>query len=376
MNLTQTLLKNLSGGELQKLAEDVLCQIYCCEKISHFGQVEGGYRTRKGIPDIWFENDEELIYVSATGDSKKGKFFEDIKKSVEKFGSINTRKNKKCIGFLNYDPDSEEVNNCKILCKSKKIEFEYYTNFQLANLLDTRYLELRKKYLNIKFESDILSLVLASAEDSSLKYIDIFIGNIDWLLEDEKLDLSMLIKELLLNAMDYGEASKFEVQLYDQAIVIKEDGKEFNLIAFDNVPTSGFGGGKKTLDLFLEGHEDIQVKYRWKKNLEENIYSFRKKRDLNLNLIHVSKNCELNLLGELSETQKLVIPEKCKEIIIRIPNHRLMLSKIMRIDKSIQLLLDREDYLNYTFKIIMPKNRGMLDNRILALANDPRVTIQ
>lgn len=40
MNITQTLLKNLSGGELQKLAEEMLSKIYSWKRLSNYGQVE------------------------------------------------------------------------------------------------------------------------------------------------------------------------------------------------------------------------------------------------------------------------------------------------------------------------------------------------
>ncbi|MEM5659611.1 hypothetical protein AAHB50_29435 [Bacillus toyonensis] len=277
--------------------------------------------------------------------------------------------------FLNYDPDIKEVDECRNLCESESVKFEYYTNYQISNLLDEEHQELRKKYLNIKFENEKLSLLLASSEVNSLAKVDLFIENIEWLNNDEKLNLSIVVKELLSNAMEYGEASRFEIQLYDQALAVIDDGKEFDLTKFEGTPTSNFGGGKQSLNAFSERYPNIKLKYKWKKNCEENIYSFINVRELE-NVIRINKNCELELNYKVPDKLKLDIPNKCNEIIIKIPRILLMMSKVMRIDKTIRMLLDDELYSRYTFKIIVPMNLGMLEEQIEKLGDDVRVTIE
>jgi hypothetical protein len=127
VDITQTLLKNLSGGELQKLAEDLLTRINNWKHISQYGGCEGGFRTRKGIPDIWAENEiEEITYICATGDSAKGKMLADIISGVNKLVQLGINNTATVISFLNYDPDSEEVIKCRAYCQAKSCKFEYY----------------------------------------------------------------------------------------------------------------------------------------------------------------------------------------------------------------------------------------------------------
>ncbi|MEM5682777.1 hypothetical protein AAHB64_01630 [Bacillus toyonensis] len=94
------------------------------------------------------------------------------------------------------------------------------------------------------------------------------------------------------------------------------------------------------------------------------------------NVIRINKNCELELNYKVPDKLKLDIPNKCNEIIIKIPRILLMMSKVMRIDKTIRMLLDDELYSRYTFKIIVPMNLGMLEEQIEKLGDDVRVTIE
>lgn len=388
MDITQTLLKNLSGGELQKLSEEILVSLYPDGLISHYGNVEGGTRTRKGIPDLWIENNnsegKEYIFVSSTCDSRKNKLFEDVKKSIEKFKDVEKQekiKVKKIICFLNYDPDVSEVSSCKKLCKDEKTSFIYYTNNNLSKLLDEKYLNLRAKYLNLKYNEGSLTLELSNSEDADLLAVSSFVKNINWISSKEEMSLSMVIKEILLNSIKYGEASKFEIIANNHTVVLKEDGKKFNLLSFDDLPTSGFGGGKKTLDLFNEKFEDFTIKYEWKEYLGENRYILKKKyEENNYYAYQFNKKCEFNLGSEFSKNSKIVVPEKCKEVIIQIKEHDFMMSRLLRVEEVIKLLLTDIDYKLHKFKIVLPKNKGMIEdkiNELFKIANlDNRVTIE
>lgn len=74
LNLTETLLKNLSAGELQRLAVALLSREHKnWSKMSHSGGCEGGNRTRKGTPDIWcIDENDRYIYIQATCDPARG----------------------------------------------------------------------------------------------------------------------------------------------------------------------------------------------------------------------------------------------------------------------------------------------------------------
>lgn len=387
MNITQTLLKNLSGGELQKLSEEILELLYPDGIISHYGNVEGGNRTRKGVPDLWIENTnekgKEYIFVSSTCDSRKNKLSEDVEKSIKKFENIEEQEKieyKKIICFLNYDPDLLEVSTCIKLCEDKKVIFDYYTNHRLSRLLDEKYLNLRSKYLNLKYNEGSLTLKLKNSEAADLIAVSSLIKSIRWISPLEEASLSMVIKELLLNSMKYGEASKFEIIVSNHTIILKEDGKKFNLLSFNGLPTSGFGGGKKTLDLFNEKFNDFIIKYEWKKHLEENRYILKKKYDDNYSAYQFNENCELNLSSEFSRNSKIFVPEKCNEVTIKINEYDFMISRLLRIEEIVNLLLTDNDYKQLKFKIVLPKNKGMIENQIYELVKltnfDNRVTIE
>jgi len=55
-----------------------------------------------------------------------------------------------CISFLSFDPHPEEVEECKRRCAPLGIEYKYFSNAEIADLLDKKYHDLRYKYLKIE----------------------------------------------------------------------------------------------------------------------------------------------------------------------------------------------------------------------------------
>ncbi|MGV2967164.1 hypothetical protein [Paenibacillus sp. AGC30] len=153
---TKIFIKNLSAGELQQLAYDLLPQLYNgWQGLQMSGGVEGTFKTRKGTPDAWCDREDgTLVYIQATADPSKGKIYEDLEKSIEKLKSIKKNKDALCIAFLSFDPQSDEIEKCKKYAEDNECGFDYFSNSNISGLLDKNYRELREKYLNLKSYSE------------------------------------------------------------------------------------------------------------------------------------------------------------------------------------------------------------------------------
>lgn len=153
MKDTEYMLKGLSGGELQQLAFELLPRMnHEWEGLIHSGSVEGTFKTRKGTPDMWKESDEgNLVYVQVTTDSKLGKMYEDVAKSIKKLLEENRAEGALCIAFVNTEPQPNEVLRCQTLCQQNGCRFELFHNSKIAKALDQVFNhDLREIFLNIK----------------------------------------------------------------------------------------------------------------------------------------------------------------------------------------------------------------------------------
>ncbi len=327
MNLTETLLNNLSAGELQRLAIEILSREH--EKwsvISHGGGCEGGNRTRKGIPDLWC-NDEKgnFVYIQATCDSAKGKMFDDNKKSVDKLVANTNNKGAMCISFINYDPQPEEYNDCKSYCHEYKCKYKLYNNHEISKLIDEKYPELIINLVD-QYENSELSKIniLIDRYQEQINYI---INNTTWIKDCIKMEFSILLKELVQNAFEHGEATKISLKLFNQRIIISDNGNEFNLFKFES--KSNGGGGKHALDFVYNKYKDI-IKFNYQYNNAYNIYSFDLS-DISKFSIVVDDKCSIKIPNinpiEFSRSKLVItIPDKCEKINIFIGNEYFMLS--------------------------------------------------
>lgn len=152
MNQIEIMLAQLSAGELQNLACELLRYLYQDWGAIHkSGGVEGTNKTRKGTPDAWCERvDGTLVYIQATSDRAKGKVLGDLKKSIEELKKNNKNQNALCIAFLSFDPQSEEIEKCKKFANANGCEFIFYSNAQISKILETKYPSLAAKYLKIQ----------------------------------------------------------------------------------------------------------------------------------------------------------------------------------------------------------------------------------
>jgi|GEM_PF-4260957 len=154
-NQTEILLQAMSSGEVQRLAVDFLTRLHPeWGPITQSGIVEGTLKTRKGTPDAFCERDNgTYVYIQATGDKQKGKILEDLKKSLNQLVSLEINEGALCVAFLNFDPQADEIEECKRLAQKHKCEFVFYSNSQIAKLLDEIHHDLRYKYLKIPVPS-------------------------------------------------------------------------------------------------------------------------------------------------------------------------------------------------------------------------------
>lgn len=183
---TEYMLKRLSGGELQRLAFELLPRMnHEWDGLIHSGAVEGTHKTRKGTPDMWKESDDgDLIYVQVTTDSKFGKVYEDIAKSIEQLLELQRAEGALCIAFVNTEPQSNEILRCQALCQQNGCRFEIFHNSKIAKALDQVFnYDLREMFLNMspdtqKNEKVVLITPVQKSESTSEPQIFIFIGMI------------------------------------------------------------------------------------------------------------------------------------------------------------------------------------------------------
>ncbi|MBN1971109.1 MAG: hypothetical protein JW870_17210 [Candidatus Delongbacteria bacterium] len=152
INSTQSLLKDLAGGELQQLAEEFLPRFderYL--QVINSGTCEGTAKTRKGTPDLWiFNSQDNTILVEVTTDKAKGKLHTDLEKNIEMFRKSDTG-HKEYVIFVNYKPIIDEIEPCKKVCQLEGIKFSLFDNKRISDFLDLPgNHDLRHKYLGIQ----------------------------------------------------------------------------------------------------------------------------------------------------------------------------------------------------------------------------------
>ncbi|MBS4027308.1 MAG: hypothetical protein KGZ58_01615 [Ignavibacteriales bacterium] len=171
LNHTQILLEKLSGGELQQLAVKLLPIIHPrYENLIHSGAVEGTTKTRKGTPDVWTKTtNNEFICVQATSDSSKGKMYDDVEKTILKFENENLEI-KEYVAFLNFEPQTSEVQQCENFCRQNNIVFTYFPNSKISLYLDLPHNhKLRLEFLGIQPSYNIFMTLIEFKERISRK---------------------------------------------------------------------------------------------------------------------------------------------------------------------------------------------------------------
>jgi hypothetical protein len=192
---SEIMIRQLSPGELQRLAADLLPRLYNdWGPVIQSGTVEGTLKTRKGTPDAWCERvDESYVYIQATGDMGKGKVLEDLTKSIKKLVTIDANEGALCVAFINFDAQPEEINECKMLAQKHKTQFVYYNNSSIAMLLDSEdHQDLRYKYLKIPSETKNkikpeLKFALSKSKGAEPKSLTNMNNVLQWNLDKEEL---------------------------------------------------------------------------------------------------------------------------------------------------------------------------------------------
>lgn len=368
MNITETLLRNLSAGELQQLA----CEILSKENrewsvMSQMGGCEGGFRTRKGTPDMWcVDKNNNYICIQATADSAKGKLYKDICKVVDSLLSLGKNEGAVCISFLNFDPSLEEIQECKNYCEKYKCKYEFYNNRNVAKIIDTKYPEIKIKFLKLNKNEDIIEIQLLY--DSFQEQIEYITNKIEWIDKDNKY-IAVSLMELAKNSFEHGNASKVSLIVKKNSIKIKDNGTEFNVLTYKG-NYKMHGGGKYTLEFFLDKYKD-NVNYNYQYINSENIISFDFNKKIRYDLI-VDDNCSIdipkdNYLDAKKAEYVFNIPQHCSIVRLKV-NHKFMMisdfgyiiNKIIRSiphNYKIEIALPKEEsefirgYLKYVYKL-------------------------
>ncbi|MFV1008051.1 hypothetical protein [Bacillus cereus] len=156
LDVIKRLLRGCTSGPLQKLAAEYITkkkqelELDWSFPLKPFGLKEGTAQTKPGTPDLWTEKaDGKFVFIQATGDKTKGKMLGDLKKSVKKMKKLGDYSGSHYIAFLNYDPDLKELKECRELCATHSITFEYFDNVTISEDLMKQYTDLQAKYLGI-----------------------------------------------------------------------------------------------------------------------------------------------------------------------------------------------------------------------------------
>ncbi|MDG5852450.1 hypothetical protein [Clostridium beijerinckii] len=357
MNITETLLKNLSAGELQQLACEVLERIHKNDWgiISQSGGCEGGFRTRKGTPDMWCTTNEsdDYICIQATADSANGKLYNDLCKSVETLVEMEKNEGATCISFINYDPNIEEVKKCMDYCKMYKCKYKLYHNRRIAKIIDTKYPDLRIKFINLNVNNDIIDIPLMY--DSFQKEIEYIFQNIE--CEDKEYNslLAVTIMELAKNAFEHGNASKVKLLIKENNIKFIDNGNDFNLYLYKGKCKLN-GGGKYTLEYFLNKYQD-KVNYNYQYINGENIISFDSHKNIKYKL-DVDNTCSVNIpetnyLAAKKTDYIFSIPKHCDVVRLRVVGNFMALSDFGYIINK----LIRSIPQNYKIEIVIDKEK-------------------
>lgn len=364
MNITETLLKNLNGGQLQRLALELLPKINSgWTDITPFGACEGGERTRKGTPDIWCKNSAgNYVYIQATGDPAKGKMYEDTEKSVNKLVDLNKVDSAECISFLNYDPDSEEVEKCKNLCIEKKCSFKYYNNNSIAKILDENFPEIKHYIFNEYFNDRELPIDLTI--ESFREKVDYIFGKNKWCEDEMQTDLVILIKELILNSFEHGVATTVQLVITNNYISIIDNGVYFDLTQNNfEEKSSRYSGGKFAMDYFINNYNN-EISFKCYRVSDKNIYKFMKVYN-DQYVIKVSNECSIDIDFHCPKNKKfdIHIPEHCDDITIVINDKCMMLSDFVIIIRKTILGIPNK----YKIKVKFTQKTSSMFQRLIIM---------
>jgi len=243
MDLTSVFISNLNGGQLQRIAKEIITRKHKRFTIvSSVGGVEGTERTRAGIPDLLFETDQgEAVYIEVTNDNKKKKVISDVTNCIE---DLSDERNPIIISFLGFDPKPEVLSECKKLCERRNIRYLYYTNSMITEILNNEFPELKTIFVENIENCNHLHIDLF--EDNYTKRIKYILENMHWLDFEQHEDVFLLVYELIDNAILHGKADKIYINLTESTIQLVDDGQNFSMESLDGC----MGGGSYTFDYF------------------------------------------------------------------------------------------------------------------------------
>jgi hypothetical protein len=356
INLTQLKLKAMNGGVFQQFAESFLREDYDdIETLTDYGAVEGTGKTRIGQPDIYFKTIDCAYAVEVTTSQSGRKLIEDTEEAIEFLQKIKFSK-KSVILFLNFEPNPEKIEECRVLCSDNNIEFKSYTNSDISYKLDYEFLDLRYDWLKIPLYSPQFLEIFSHNTASQQIYRTL--SKIPMVKENQLQDFNNLVNELYMNAIEHGNAHHFTLSYNHSKLIISEDGMEFNFINevenFNGDYPRNRRGGTQTLKEFTSKYPDFKITYN-RKN-EKNIYSIFPKESQSIN---ISKECEIQIssinydwLG--NPNTYLNICDSCASILIYVNKWDFFRSRRNKLNLILLQTVQHENYKNQNFIIFIP----------------------
>jgi hypothetical protein len=174
INDVQQKIKQLNGGEFQKLCDAYLIKKYRFKKFTVLGSQEGTNKTTKGVPDSYVENDDGsyIFIMYGTTVNPKIKISEDIKACLEKAETIGGISKLSRIICCHTSTNISVEQNEQFKKEANGVELELIGLSSLAqDMASPAFQSLSLDFLSVEFDSaqifDIDGFISANENDAT-----------------------------------------------------------------------------------------------------------------------------------------------------------------------------------------------------------------
>lgn len=169
INLIQSKIKELDGGEYQKLLDSYLYRKYNFSNIVPLGSKDGSNKTTKGVPDSYVLNENGKYILIMYGTVERDSYKKVRKDLLDSYNRDKTKLNEEDISKIICCHTSSNITisqNQDLLDLIDSIEIELIGIGTLSFDIFTHYSSLAKEFLSISIDSDQISNI----DDFLLRY--------------------------------------------------------------------------------------------------------------------------------------------------------------------------------------------------------------